>query len=105
MPNRLLSTGLSRVPGLKRLPVFRLLAIAEIAILAKTHIEKLTASERRRLLELVKKGRGRPKNLTSRERAELKKIVTKLEPRQFAGQSVDKLSPVPLPKRITGATR
>jgi hypothetical protein len=91
---------LSRVPGLKRLPVFKLIAIGEIALLARTHVAKLDSAERRRLVELVREGRGRPSKLSATEREELQKLVAKAEPRLFAGAVADKLSPVPLPRRL-----
>jgi hypothetical protein len=94
------------VPGLKRLPVLKLLAVGEIALLARTHATKLTAPERRRLFELVRKGRGRPSRLSASERDELSQLVAKAEPRLFVGQVADQLSPVPLPKRlVTGKRR
>ena len=49
----------SRIPGLRRLPVFKLLAIGEVALLARSHIRRLDPDERRRLVELLRKGRGR----------------------------------------------
>jgi hypothetical protein len=92
----------SRAPGLKRLPVFKLLAVAEIALLARDHVSRLDADERRRLLSLVRKAKGRTRrNLDDAEREELAQLVAKAEPRLFAGLVADKLSPVPLPRRLT----
>jgi hypothetical protein len=99
--NRVLLHGASRIPGLKRLPLFKLISIAEIALLARNHVGRLTPDERRRALELVRMGRGRTGNLTATEREELAALVAKVEPRLFAGLAADKLSPVPLPKRFT----
>jgi hypothetical protein len=99
--NRLLAHGIARIPGLKRLPIFKLLAIAEVAILARQHYLRLNQHERRRLLELVKTSRGRTGNLTTREREELEQLVAKMEPRLFAGDAANKLSPIPLPRRFT----
>jgi hypothetical protein len=100
-----LAHGVSRVPGLKRLPVMKLLAVGEIALLARTHASKLEAGERRRLVELIRTGRGRPSKLSETERQELSGLVAKAEPRLFAGLVADKLSPVPLPKRVTHGPR
>jgi hypothetical protein len=97
---RVLSHGAARVPGLRRLPVMKLLAIGEIALLVRTHASLLDPTERRRLLALVRKGRGRPRNLAPDEREELAGLVAKAEPRRFAGLVADKLSPVPLPRRM-----
>jgi hypothetical protein len=99
--NRLLAHGISRVPGLKRVPIFKLLALAEVAVLAKAHYGRLTADERRRLLQLVQTSRGRKGNLSQAERDELAVLVNKMEPRMFAGSAASQLSPIPLPKRIT----
>jgi hypothetical protein len=97
--------GLSRVPGLKRLPVFKLIAIAEIALVARDHATKLDSGERRRLVELVRKGRGRRARLSEGERSELATLVAKAEPRLFAGTVASKLSPVPLPRRLVRGPR
>lgn len=97
--------GVSRIPGLKRLPVLKLLAVGEIALLAREHASKLTPEERRRLVTLIRTGRGRPKNLSDEDRHELAGLVQKAEPRLFAGLVADKLSPVPLPRRITHGPR
>jgi hypothetical protein len=102
---RAVAHGVSRVPGLKRLPVLKLIAIGEIALLARTHAAKLDGAERRRLLELVRKGRGRPSKLSAEERDELARLVSKAEPRLFAGEVADKLSPVPLPRRLVRGPR
>jgi hypothetical protein len=101
LPHRLLAYGAMRVPGLRRLPMFKLLAIGEIALLARDHVSLLEPYERRRLLELVRKGHGRSRNLTGDEREELARLVAKAEPRRFAGVAANKLSPVPLPRRLT----
>jgi hypothetical protein len=100
LSTRLLVRGASRVPGLKRLPMFKILAIGEIALLAREHVSRLEPAERRRLVELVRKGRGRSTNLQPAEREELTALVAKAEPRRFAGLAADKLSPVPLPRRL-----
>jgi hypothetical protein len=98
--NRTLGKASEKVPGLRRLPVVKLLSIAEIAVLTKDHYQRLSAAERKRLLELVRTGRGRTNRLTGPEREELEALVAKLEARRLVGDTVDRLSPVPLPKRI-----
>src|SRR4051812_22768087 len=90
----------ARVPGLRRMPVLKVLALAEIALLARDHVSRLDPQDRRRLLELVRKGHGRTRNLNDDERAELYALLAKAEPRRFAGMAADRLSPVPLPRRI-----
>jgi hypothetical protein len=89
----------------KKVPVLKLLAIAEVAMLARQHVTRLDGRERRRLVQLVRIGRGRRRNLTPREREELSRLVAKVEPRLFLAAAADKLSPVPVPpavKRVLG---
>lgn len=89
-----------RVPGLRRIPIVRLLAIGEIAVLARDHITRLDPGERRRLLVLLRNSHGRPSNLSARQHRELESLIAKLEPRLFAGAAMDKISPVSLPDRV-----
>jgi hypothetical protein len=88
------------VPGLRRIPVLRLLVLAEIAVLARAHISKLAPAEWKRMAELVRIGRGRPSNLSARQRRELTALVEKAEPRLFAGHAINMLSPVSIPDRL-----
>jgi hypothetical protein len=83
---------------LRRIPLLKLLAIAEVAMLARDHVSRLDRRERRRLIQLVRIGRGRKRNLSPREREELSRLVAKAEPRLFIYTAADKLSPVPVPK-------
>jgi hypothetical protein len=89
-----------RIPGVRRIPVLRLLALGEIALLAREHIGRLEPHERRRLVELLRRGRGRPQNLSAQDRHELAALVEKADARLFAGVAAEKLSPVPLPRRV-----
>ncbi len=89
-----------RVPGLRHIPVVRLLALAEVALIAQDHVARLDPQERRRILQLVRIGRGRPSRLTNAQREELRELVAKAEPRLFVGEVAEKLSPVKLPQRI-----
>lgn len=62
----------------------RILAVAQVALLARRHLQKLEPDERSRLASLVKKSRGRPgRNLSANEREEMLRLVRKLEPGQF----------------------
>lgn len=109
MPRRLvtdsLARAMSRVPGLKRVPVLKLLSAAEIALLAHDHVTRLDRHERRRLVELVRIGRGRRRNLSDAEREELSTLVARIEPRLLAGHALNKLSPLPLPRRLVYGPR
>ena len=91
---------LGGVRVLRRIPIARLLAVEEVVMLARDHFNKLSPQDRRRFIDLVLRGRGRPSKLTSRERAELAMLVFKADPRQFARLAVERLSPVPVPDRL-----
>jgi hypothetical protein len=66
---------------------------------------RLTPEERHRMLELVRRARGRSRNLTPGEREELAGLVAKANPRQFVGRAAEKISPVPLPGRLVNGKR
>jgi len=89
-----------RIPGLRHIPVVRLVAIAEIVLVAHDHMTRLEPQERRRILQLVRIGRGRPQRLSEAQREELRELLAKAEPRLFVGEVAEKLSPVKLPGRI-----
>ncbi len=88
------------IPGLRRLPVMYLLIAGEILMLLRNHIERLEPRERRRLLTLLRSARGRPSNLSDRERKEFSRLIAKAEPMLFAASAASKLSPVKVPKRV-----
>lgn len=87
---------LSVLSRLRQLPVGRLLALAELAVLAREHYSKLGPQDRRRLLELLRRARGRPDRLTRRERAELTALLAKTDPRLFVETAVRKVTGMPL---------
>lgn len=82
-----------RLPLLRSLPVVRLVMLAEVAMLAKDHFERLEPHERRRLVLLVGQAKGRPSNLSSRDRHELEDLIAKVEPKAFASQAIQRFSP------------
>jgi hypothetical protein len=62
----------------------RILAIAQVALLARRHLGLLEADERSRLAKLVAKSKGRPgRNLSANEREEMLRLVRKLEPERL----------------------
>lgn len=83
----------------KQMPLFKVIAIAQVGLLARRHVQRLAPGEARRIAELVR----RRNKLTETEKAELRDLTAKLEPREFIGAAADQLSPVPLPRRFTGA--
>jgi hypothetical protein len=83
---------------MRRLPWFKVLAVAEVAMLARRHLQALQPAERQRLGELVRHAH----RLQPSERDELREIVARLEPRVFAAGAADAFSPVPLPRWLSG---
>ena len=97
MGAQLAGRALQRVPGLRMLPVVRLIMAAEVLLIGKHHLDRITPDERATLIRLVSKGRGRPSKLSDAEQLELHAIVEKLEPRIFLAEAADKISPVGVP--------
>jgi hypothetical protein len=98
--NMTLGRASGRVPGLRAIPVVKLLAAAELALLARDHVARLSPAERRRLVVLVRVGRGRRSRLTDAERDELEGLLLKFQPRLLVGEAINRLSPLPLPRRL-----
>jgi hypothetical protein len=70
------------------MPVRKMLIVGELALLIRDHIMWLAPHERHRLVELVRLGRGRRRNLSEAEREELAALIVKMEPRLLAGEAV-----------------
>ena len=81
---------------IRRLPFLKVLAVVQIALLARRHLGALSPLERRRMAELAR----HPRTLTPAERHEFIALAAKLEPRAFAVHAADHFSPFPLPKRM-----
>ncbi len=98
MANKLLSAS-------RAIPMARLIAAAQVVTLARRHWHRLEPTERARLITLVRVAGGRRGRLTPGERLELARLISKANPRLFAGLVAQKFSPVPLPGRIVGGRR
>jgi hypothetical protein len=70
MPGRTSLTAVKRLPWALAL---------DAAVVVKAHWENLKESERSRVSELILKSKGNPRNLTKRERDELRRIGAKLD--------------------------
>jgi hypothetical protein len=81
-------------------PLARIALAAEVVWIARGHLSRLDRPQRRRLLALLARTRGRPGSLSGAERRELTMLFARLEPRLFFGTALKRLSPVPLPKRL-----
>jgi hypothetical protein len=82
--------------AIRRMPFFKVLAVVQVALLARRHLGALSPLERRRMAELAR----HPRTLTPAERHEFISLAAKLEPRAFAVHAADHFSPFPLPKRM-----
>jgi hypothetical protein len=87
-----------------RLPLTRVRAVPwtvvlQLAMTARKHWQRLDPKERARLAELLRKSQGRPNRLSAKERADVRQLVAKLEPREFAR------SVVPIGRRAVKARR
>ncbi len=62
-----------------------LLAAAEVVLAVRNHINtRLSESDRQRMVGIVKASKGRPSNLSDRQRKELKGLLNQVEPRELA---------------------
>jgi hypothetical protein len=77
--------------GALRSRVLPWVLLYELASIAGSEWRGLSAAERARLTRLLGKSRGWPSNLTRRERAEVKRIVTKLDLHRVAREIVPKV--------------
>ena len=73
----------------KRIPFLKILALAQIAKLANDHFRRLEPAERKQFFQLVR----RPRDLTAADKAELKRLLGKMEPGAFAGGAARHASP------------
>ncbi|MDP2711788.1 MAG: hypothetical protein Q8O56_11270 [Solirubrobacteraceae bacterium] len=73
----------------RMLPIMRVrampwLMVLQLAITLRRHWKYLEPAERARLATLVKRSQGRPNRLDASERADVRRLVAKLEPMQIA---------------------
>jgi hypothetical protein len=97
--------ALNPIKAVRAIPMVRLLAAAQVVMLARRHWLRLDPHERRRLFTLVRIAGGRRGRLTPGERLELARLIAKADPKLFAGLVVQKFSPVPFPKRMVREER
>lgn len=62
-----------------------LLAAAEVVLAVRNHVNtRLSEKDRQRMVEIVKASKGRPSNLSDRQRKELKGLLNQVQPRELA---------------------
>ena len=61
-----------------------LLAAAEVVLAIRNHVNtRLSEKDRQRMVEIVKASKGRPSNLSDRQRRELRALLDQVEPREL----------------------
>jgi len=73
--------------------------VFELAMTLRKHWRRLPPHERQRLTELIRKSQGVPTRLSPRERADVRRLVAKLEPAVIAR------SVVPIGRRVSRERR
>jgi hypothetical protein len=99
--NVALARAARRLPLVKRIPLAWMVIAAELAMLAKTHYERLSQPERRRLVILMREAKGQPRNMSASDHDEFERLVSKLEPKLFAQAAAEKFSPVPSRNKLS----
>lgn len=89
----------------KAIPLARLVVAGKIVLLARQHWHRLEPAERRRLISLVRRGHGRPRNLSDEDRTELARLIRKADPWLFTQLVAQRFSPVPIPSRLLRGRR
>ena len=87
---------LSSVARVRSLPW---VVVFELAMTLRKHWQRLAPDDRKRLTELIKKSQGNPTRLSTSERADVRRLVAKLEPAAIAR------SLVPIGRRATTGRR
>lgn len=75
-------------------PWARIIAVAEIAVLVKRHLDNLGPGELGEMKDLLAKSKGRPGNLSDRERKRLAVLAKKVEPAAFAKTATMRAMPL-----------
>ena len=70
-----------------------LVAAAETALITRHHWRRLEPDERRRLIELARKSRGRPSRLSRSERREAAELLEKVDYAELGGTVAATLLP------------
>ena len=85
--------GLAAKTGMRWTVWARVLILAEVALAIKKRLDLLDATEKRDLQDLVKKSKGKPSNLSKRERQRMTAIVAKLEPTELGKEVAEAAIP------------
>jgi len=70
--------------ALYALPWMRLVLVAQALMSTKRHYDKLTPAERADLKRILAESKGRPKNVSQKDRERLRVLVANMEPGSLA---------------------
>jgi hypothetical protein len=83
----------------RAVPLMWAFAVAEALAATRRHFASVEPRVRRRAVELVRKSKGRPSNLTSHEKTELRRLVGQMDLWELSKELAAVASPVGMPGR------
>jgi hypothetical protein len=87
----------ARRKALRGVPLLWAFAVAEALAATRRHFAGVDPKARRRAVELVRKSKGRPRNLTAQEKRELRDLVGEMDLWQLSKDLAAVASPVGMP--------
>ena len=83
----------------RAVPLMWAFAVAEALAATRRHFSGIDPKVRRRVVELARKSKGRPSNLTAHEKQELRRLVGQMDLWQLSKDLAAVASPVGMPGR------
>ena len=83
----------------RKVPLLWAFAVAEALATTKRHFDGVDPRARRRAVELVRKSKGRARNLSPAEKSELRRLVGEMDLWQLSKDLAAVASPVGMPGR------
>jgi hypothetical protein len=87
----------ARRKALRGVPLLWAFAVAEALTTTRRHFAGVDPKARRRVVELARKSKGRPSNLTPHEKSELRRLVGEMDLWQLSKDLAAVASPVGMP--------
>ena len=87
----------ARRKAMRGVPLLWAFAVAEALTTTRRHFEGIDPKARRRAVELARKSKGRPSNLTPAEKTELRRVVGEMDLWQLSKDLAAVASPVGMP--------
>ena len=87
----------ARRKAFRGVPLLWAFAVAEALTTTRRHFEGVDPRARRRATELVRKSKGRPRNLSAAEKTELRRLVGEMDLWQLSKDLAAVASPVGMP--------